>query len=151
MNKAWNLQVKLMKDQVVDLTTQNTLQQPLASKQPMETEHAILPSNSLAKIQTYEKKSKKPMKDIHLHSQTVQLQVDIETSQHEVLDLKGWLAMMEANKRTWEEEKQNMQKIIDELNYYSTPEERSSTALAIKYISEMSLKDLEISQLKEAN
>ena len=30
-NEAWNLQVKLLKDQVADLTTQNTLQKPLAS------------------------------------------------------------------------------------------------------------------------
>ena len=36
-------------------------------------------------------------------------------------------------------------------NYYSTPEDRSPTALAIKDMSEMSLKDLEITQLKEDN
>ena len=59
--------------------------------------------------------------------------------------------MLEANKRTWEEEKKNMQKRIDELNDYNTLEERSPTALAIKDMSEMSLKDLEITQLKEAN
>ena len=45
----------------------------------------------------------------------------------------------------------NMQKIIDELNYYSTPEDISPTALPFKDMSEMSLKDLEITQLKEAN
>ena len=44
-----------------------------------------------------------------------------------------------------------MQKRINELNDYSTLEEKSSTALAIKDMSEMSLKDLEITQLKEAN
>ena len=70
---------------------------------------------------------------------------------HEVLDLKGFLAMLEVDKRTWEEENQKMQKRIDELNDYSTPEDRSPTSLVIKYMSEMSLKDLEITQLKEAN
>ena len=44
-----------------------------------------------------------------------------------------------------------MQKRNDELNDYITPEEKSPTALAIKDMSEMSLKDLEITQLKEAN
>ena len=44
-----------------------------------------------------------------------------------------------------------MQKRINELNDYSTPKERSPTNLAIKYMSKMSLKDLEITQLKEAN
>ena len=44
-----------------------------------------------------------------------------------------------------------MHKRINELNDYRTPEDRSSTALAIKDMSEMSLKDLEITQLKEAN
>ena len=44
-----------------------------------------------------------------------------------------------------------MQKRIDELNDYSTSEYISPTTLAIKDMSEMSLKDLEITQLKEAN
>ena len=44
-----------------------------------------------------------------------------------------------------------MHKRIDELNYCSTPEDRSPTALAIKDMSEISLKDLEITQMKEAN
>ena len=44
-----------------------------------------------------------------------------------------------------------MQKIIDELNDYSTPEDRSTTSLAIKDMSKMSLNDLEITQLKEGN
>ena len=70
---------------------------------------------------------------------------------HEVLDMKGCLAMLEADKHTWEEEKQKMEKIIYELNDYSTPEDRSPTSLVIKDMSEMSLKDLEITQLKEAN
>ena len=59
--------------------------------------------------------------------------------------------MLEADKCTWEEEKKNMQKRIDELNDYSTPEDRSPTSLAIKDMLEMSLKDLEITQLKEFN
>ena len=46
---------------------------------------------------------------------------------------------------------QNMHMRIDELNDYITLEDRSPNALAIKDMSEMSLKDLEITQLKEAN
>ena len=63
--------------------------------------------------------------------------------QNGVLDLKGRLDVMEANKCTWEEEKKNMQKIIDGLNDYSTHEDRSPTALAIKDMPEMPRKDLE--------
>ena len=65
-NKAWNLRVKLLMEQVADLTSQNALQQPLASKKPMEKEQAILPAKLLAKIQAYKKKSNTPMKDIQL-------------------------------------------------------------------------------------
>ena len=64
---------------------------------------------------------------------------------------KATLLCLEAGKRTWVEEKQKMQKIIDELNDYRTPEDRSPTTLEIKDMSEMSLKDLEITQLKESN
>ena len=71
--------------------------------------------------------------------------------QHEVMDLKSCLVVLEADKRSWEEEKQNMQNRIDEINDYSTLEDRSPTTLAIKYMYEMSLKDLEITQLKEDN
>ena len=71
--------------------------------------------------------------------------------QHEVLDLKGCLIVMEAEKYTWEEEKKKIKKRIDELKDYNTPEDRSPTSLAIKDMFEMSLKDLEITQLKEAN
>ena len=59
--------------------------------------------------------------------------------------------MLETEKHTWEEEKQKMQKVINELNDYNTPVDRSPTSLAIKDMSEMSLKDLEITQLKESN
>ena len=44
-----------------------------------------------------------------------------------------------------------MHKRIDELNDYNNPEDISPSALAIKDMSKMSLKDLEITQLKEAN
>ena len=70
---------------------------------------------------------------------------------NEVLDLKGHLAVLEAEKHTWEEDNQNMQKRIDELNDYITPEDRLPTIVAIKDMSYMSLKDLEITQLKETN
>ena len=63
---------------------------------------------------------------------------------HEVLDLKGLLVVLEDDKRTWEEENQKMQNRIDELNDYSTPKDRSPIALVIKYMSDMSPKDLEI-------
>ena len=63
------------------------------------------------------------MKDIQLPPQTVQLEGEIEALKHEVLDLKGFLSMLDADKRTWEEENQKMQKRIDELNDYSTPED----------------------------
>ena len=58
---------------------------------------------------------------------------------------------MDANKHTWEEDKKNMQKRINELNEYNTPEKRSPIAVEIKDMSEMSLQDREITQLKEAN
>ena len=138
-------------DQVVDRTANNALQHPLASKQPVAIEQPILPAKSLAKIQAYKKKIKTLMKDIQIPPQTVQLQGEIETLQHEVLDLKVILVMLEGDKCTWEEEKKNMQKRIDELNDYITFEDRSLTTLVIKYMSKMSLKDLEITQLKEAN
>ena len=80
----------------------------------------------------------------------MQLEGEIKALKHEVLDLKDRLAEMDSNKHTWEEEKQNMQKRIDELNDYSTPEYRSPPALAMKDMSKMSLKDLEITWL-EAN
>ena len=41
-----------------------------------------------------------------------------------------------------------MQKRIDELNDYSTPKDISPTILVIKDMFHMSLKDLEITQLK---
>ena len=44
-----------------------------------------------------------------------------------------------------------MQKRIDELNDYSTPKEISPTTMLIKDMCKMSLKDLEITQLKEGN
>ena len=78
------------------------------------------------------------MKDIQIRPQTMKLEGDIEALKHEVLDLKGRLVVLEADKHTWEEEKQKMQKRIDELNDYSTLEGRSPTALAIKDMSEMS-------------
>ena len=53
------------------------------------------------------------MEDIHLPPRTVQLQGEIKTLQHEVLDLKGLLFMWEAENHKWEEEKKNMQKRID--------------------------------------
>ena len=59
--------------------------------------------------------------------------------------------MLDADKSTWEEEKKNIQNIIYELNDYSTHEERSPTTLVIKDMSEISLKNLEITQLKEDN
>ena len=65
--------------------------------------------------------------------------------------MKGCLAVLEADKRTWEEEKWQMQEMIDELNEYNTPEDKSPTALVIKSMPDMSLKDQEITQLKEAN
>ena len=72
--------------------------------------------------------------------------------QYEVFYLKGHLAVLEVDKCTWESEKKKIHKIIDELNDYSTPEDKSpKSALAIKDMSKMSLKDLEITQLKEAN
>ena len=73
----------------------------------------------------------------------MKLQGDIETLQHEVLDLKGRLASLEDDKCTWEKEKKNMKNRIDELNDYSTHEDRSPTALAIKDMPEMPRKDLE--------
>ena len=91
------------------------------------------------------------MKDIQLPPQTVQLQGEIEGLQHEFLYLKCHLTVLEVDKNTWEEEKKNMQKRINELNDYSTPEDRSPTSLEIKDMSEMSLKDMEITQLKEFN
>ena len=67
----------------------------------MATEQAILPAKPLAKIQAYKKKRKKPMKDIQLPLQTVQLEGEIEALKHEVLDLKGRIAMLDADKWTW--------------------------------------------------
>ena len=117
----------------------------------METNPAILLAKALAKIQAYKKKIKTLMKDIQIPPQTVQLQGEIETLQHEVLDLKGRLVVLDVEKCKWEEEKQKMQKRIDELNDYITLKDRSPTTLAIRDMSEMSLKDLEITQFKEAN
>ena len=143
--------MKLLMDQVENLTSQNALQHPFASKKPVEIEHTILLAKPLAKIQVYKNKRKKPMKYIQLPPQTVQLEGEIEALQHEFLDLKGRLTMMEDEKSTWEEEKKNMQKRNDELDDYITPDDRSPIAMEIKDMSEMSLKDLEITQLKEAN
>ena len=44
-----------------------------------------------------------------------------------------------------------MQERIDELNEYNTPGYKSPTALVIKNMFGVSLKDLEITQLKESN
>ena len=85
-NKAWNLKAKLLKEQVADLTAQNSLLQPLATEYPTSTEQpasteqhvpAGQPTSSakpLAKIQAYKKRSKIPIKDIQLSPQNVQLQ-----------------------------------------------------------------------------
>ena len=91
------------------------------------------------------------MKYIEIPPQTVQLEGDIEALQHDFFDLKCLFVVMEVDKNTWEEEKKKMQKRIAELNDYSIPEDRSPTALAIKDMSEISLKDLKITQLKEAH
>ena len=64
---------------------------------------------------------------------------------------KGYLGVLEADKCTWEEEKRQMQEIIDELNEYNTHEYKSPTTLVIKDMFDMSLKDLDVTQLKEAN
>ena len=90
---------------MADLTAHDALQQPLASKHPVEIEKAILPVKPLAKIQAYKKKSKTPTKDIQLTPEIVQLEGEIETFQHEFLDLKDQISMLEANKHTWEEGK----------------------------------------------
>ena len=42
------------------------------------------------------------MKDIQLPPQTMQLEGDIEALQHAVLNLKGSLIVLEAEKCTWE-------------------------------------------------
>ena len=70
----------------------------------METKNPIFPANPLAKIQASKKESKKPMKDIQLPPQTMQLEGEIEALKHEVLDLKGRLVVLDAEKRTWEED-----------------------------------------------
>ena len=102
---------------MVDFTPQNSLLHPLSRENPISMEHPTsieqhIPignptssSNPLEKIQAYKKRRKIPIKDIQLPPQIVQLQREIETLQHQVLDLKGCLAMLEADKRTWEREK----------------------------------------------
>ena len=57
-NKAWKLNVKLLHDQVVDLTAWNALQEPLASEQPVATEKTILPGKPLAMIQAYKREAR---------------------------------------------------------------------------------------------
>ena len=52
--------------------------------------------------------------------------------------------MLEVNKNTWEEEKRQIQEMIDELNDYNTPKDRSPTSLVVKNMFDMPLKDLEI-------
>ena len=59
--------------------------------------------------------------------------------------------MLEADKCMREEEKRQMQERIYELNEYNTHEDKSPIAIAIKDMSDMSLKDLEITQLKESS
>ena len=49
----------------------------------MEIKQDILLAKSLAKIQASKKESKKPMKDIQLPPQTMQLEGEIEALKHE--------------------------------------------------------------------
>ena len=104
-----------------------------------------------AKIQTFKRKGKVPIPDITLPAQTVQLQGENETLRQEILDLKAKIILLESDKCIWEQEKQDMQGTIDKLKDYDTPEVRSPTDEMVKAMSDVSLKDLEISQLKEAN
>ena len=120
------------------------MEQPISTKKHVPTRKPTSSSKPLAKIQAYKNRSKIPIKDIQLPPKTMQLQEGIETLQHQVLDLKGHLVVLEDDKHTWEEEKWQMQERIDELNEYITPEDKSPTTLVIKNMSDMSLKDLEI-------
>ena len=58
--------------------------------------------------------------------------------------------MLEADKCTQKEEKRQLQERFYELNGYNTHEDNSNTAMVIKNVSDMSLKDLDITQLKES-
>ena len=82
-----------------------SMEQPISTKKHVPTRKPTSSSKPIANIHAYKKRSKIPIKDIQLRPQTVKLQGEFETLQHEVLDLKGLLVVLEVDKHTWEEEK----------------------------------------------
>jgi len=90
-----------------------------------------------------------PIPDITLHVQTVQLQGENETLRQEFLDLKAKIFLLESDQSTWEQEKQEMQETIDRWKEYDAFGAISPTDEMVKSMLDVSLKDLEISQLKE--
>ena len=105
----------------------------------------------LAKIQTFKKKNKTPAASITIPPQTVQLQGENTTLKLENIELKAKVISLDNEKNQWLSEKEKMQKEIEELKAREFPEPKSPTSQLVQDMSDISLKDMEITQLKEKN
>jgi len=123
----------------------------------MVKEQATIPEKTTSaekapeKVQIFKRRAKSNVAEVTLPPQAIQLQEKNATLKVENTELKDKSISLEYDNSLWKMEKEHLLKEIEDLKARMIPETRSPTSHLVHDMSEVSLKDLEISQLKEQN
>ena len=139
-SRAWATQLKLSQAEIAMVKEQATI--------PEKTTPA---EKAPEKVQIFKRRAKSNVAEVTLPPQAIQLQEKNATLKVENTELKDKSISLEYDNSLWKMEKEHLLKEIEDLKARMIPETRSPTSHLVHDMSEVSLKDLEISQLKEQN
>lgn len=113
----------------------------------MLREKIYLPDKPLVKVKTFSRKKENTSDvDNSLSQQVIQLQKETSTLQMENIEAKARAVSLEQENEAWKAEKNKLQRKIEKLKLPNSP-----TSQLIQDMSDVSLKDMEITKLKEKN
>ncbi len=133
--KTWSTQVTIQQAEIVVLRDQ------LSSTE-----------KSTVKVKIFSgKRGKTPDMNTALSRKVFKLQEENSIVKVEKIEIKAKAISLEQEKEAWEDEKENLRREIEELKLKVNAEPNSPTSQLVQDMSDISLKDLEINQLKEMN
>ena len=129
-SKSWSTQVVVLQREIF-----------------MLREKLSLTDMPLVKVKTFTRKKENTSDvDNALSQQVIQLQKETSTLQMESIEAKARVVSLEQEKEAWKAEKDKLQRKIEKLKLPNSP-----TSQLIQDMSDVSLKDMEITKLKEKN
>ncbi len=105
----------------------------------------------VAKIKAFKRRGKVGNVDIAPSPQLAQLHGEIAGSKLQNIEINAKLLSLEGEKSAWEEEKDRMLKVIEQLNERRGAEPQSPATQLTQDIVDISLKEIEIKEHKERN